>query len=246
MTDPAADRFARSVIPITWHRLPSPGSTSQDSAKESWRQAPTGGNRRSGRPWLTTGDGPPAAGPNALAATHRRAGNGSRPGPALSESRGATSYHLRQLARFGFVVDAPSGNDRRTTRWRAAAARSILRLDLLRHEPAADEAAVALMTSQVTPVVDAVARTLRSSRSEWRGSVITFDHEMRLTPGQLANLRTELRGVIERYFEGSIAGAERRNGHPVPRRRADRPGLRGPTDRRRGQPTRCCSPCGPL
>lgn len=127
---------------------------------------------------------------------------------ALGESRGATSYHLRQLARFGFVVDAPDGNDRRTRRWRAAAARSVLRPDLLRQEPAAAEAAVALMTSQVTPVVDAVMRTLRSSNSEWLDSVITFDHEMRLTPVQLANLRTKLREVIERFFKNSIANPE--------------------------------------
>ncbi|WP_405394554.1 ArsR/SmtB family transcription factor [Microbispora hainanensis] len=37
----------------------------------------------------------------------------------LGESSGATSYHLRQLARYGFVEADPDRRDRRERRWRA-------------------------------------------------------------------------------------------------------------------------------
>ncbi|MEN3539701.1 helix-turn-helix domain-containing protein [Microbispora sp. ZYX-F-249] len=37
----------------------------------------------------------------------------------LGESSGSTSYHLRQLARYGFVEADPGRRDRRERRWRA-------------------------------------------------------------------------------------------------------------------------------
>src|SRR5690625_6990694 len=37
----------------------------------------------------------------------------------LGESSGATSYHLRQLERFGFVADDDQQPSRRERRWRA-------------------------------------------------------------------------------------------------------------------------------
>jgi DNA-binding transcriptional ArsR family regulator len=38
----------------------------------------------------------------------------------LGESSGSTSYHLRQLARFGFVEDDPQQTSKRERVWRAA------------------------------------------------------------------------------------------------------------------------------
>jgi DNA-binding transcriptional ArsR family regulator len=37
----------------------------------------------------------------------------------FGESSGSTSYHLRQLARFGFVEEVPEPRDRRERRWRS-------------------------------------------------------------------------------------------------------------------------------
>src|SRR6266540_1994464 len=38
----------------------------------------------------------------------------------LGESSGATSYHLRQLAKYGFIEDDPEQPNARDRRWRAA------------------------------------------------------------------------------------------------------------------------------
>src|SRR5687768_13481881 len=40
-------------------------------------------------------------------------------GRRFGESSGSTSYHLRQLARFGFVEDDPEQPNARDRRWRA-------------------------------------------------------------------------------------------------------------------------------
>src|SRR3712207_131533 len=44
----------------------------------------------------------------------------SQLGRRLDESSGSTSYHLRQLARYGFVEEDPEQPNRRDRRWRAA------------------------------------------------------------------------------------------------------------------------------
>jgi DNA-binding transcriptional ArsR family regulator len=41
-------------------------------------------------------------------------------GRVLGVSQASCSFHLRQLAKYGFVEDAGPGNDRRERRWRAA------------------------------------------------------------------------------------------------------------------------------
>lgn len=41
-------------------------------------------------------------------------------GRVLGASQASCSFHLRQLARYGYVEDAEPGNDRRERRWRAS------------------------------------------------------------------------------------------------------------------------------
>lgn len=62
----------------------------------------------------------------------------------LGESSGATSYHLRQLERHGFVEDDPEHGDGRDRWWRRVRRSLTFRTDELREDPAAYEASLAV------------------------------------------------------------------------------------------------------
>jgi DNA-binding transcriptional ArsR family regulator len=117
-------------------------------------------------------------------------------------SPSACSYHLRTLARYGFVEEDPaSAADGRERPWRA-------RLLAFSLEDRADDPAVAQVASRllVDSLRDAVdedrARYL-ARRSEypadWRaasGEVFSVAH---VTPGELDRLRAEVSEVMARY-----------------------------------------------
>lgn len=125
-------------------------------------------------------------------------------GRALGESRGAMSYHLRQLERFGFVEDDGDDSDGRTRRWRATAARTVLDRTLLHRDSAASDAALALIEVQFAPVLDALSAALGPDADErWSHAILSFDHELRLDVDQLAEMRRELEATVERYFQAS-------------------------------------------
>lgn len=125
----------------------------------------------------------------------------SQLGRALGESSGSTSYHLRQLARFGFVGDAdeqPSGRERR---WRAL------------HDLTSFPAALAELDGG-REYVDAVRRRqeehLREGLLAWTGErpgIGHSDYLLSLDPDDLEALNAELDEVIARYADR--AGAER-------------------------------------
>lgn len=114
-------------------------------------------------------------------------------GRSLGESSGATSYHLRQLERFGFVGDAedqPSGRERR---WRAL------------HDSTSFPNALADLDGG-REYVDAVRRRqeehLRQGLQAWTGSrpgLGHSDYDLRLDPADIDGLVDELDAVIARY-----------------------------------------------
>src|SRR4051812_47516978 len=59
----------------------------------------------------------------------------------VDESSGSTSYHLRQLARYGFVVEDAEQPSRRERRWAAAAAQTTWTSSDFSADPGAREAA---------------------------------------------------------------------------------------------------------
>jgi DNA-binding MarR family transcriptional regulator len=120
-------------------------------------------------------------------------------GRSLGESSGATSYHLRQLERFGFVEDHPDPTDQRTRRWRATSDSSQLRRELLREEPAAAEAVDRLVGLQVAPVVAALSAAARAPEDGWLDAVTSTDHRARYTPAQLKALLSDLLEVLDRH-----------------------------------------------
>lgn len=99
----------------------------------------------------------------------------------LEESSGSTSYHLRQLERYGFVADAaqqPSGRERR---WTAVHDMTTLP-DSLAELPGAREALDQVHDRQLRVLADGVS-----------------DYLLDLDPGDLRELTEEISAVVERY-----------------------------------------------
>lgn len=122
-------------------------------------------------------------------------------GRALGESSGSTSYHLRQLERYGFIGDAdeqPSGRERR---WKS--------LYDLTHFPAA----LAELDGG-REYVDAVRRRqeehLKEGLNAWtepRPGIGHSDYFVQLDPEDLQALEDEIGEVVSRYSDRG--GSER-------------------------------------
>ena len=118
----------------------------------------------------------------------------SQLGRALDESSGSTSYHLRQLERFGFVGDddeQPSGRERR---WKAL------------HDSTSFPSALTDLDGG-REYVDAVRRRqeeyLRAGLEAWtehRPGIGQSDYNLHLDPDDLLALERDLHEVAMRYW----------------------------------------------
>ena len=124
----------------------------------------------------------------------------SQLGRTLGESSGSTSYHLRQLERFGLVgedTDQPVGRERR---WRAL------------HDSTSFPAALAELDGG-REYVDQVRRRqeehLRNGLEAWtelRPGIGHSDYLLNLDPADLEAMKEEIDEVVERY--ASRSGSE--------------------------------------
>ncbi|MFH8788448.1 ArsR/SmtB family transcription factor [Streptomyces roseoverticillatus] len=118
----------------------------------------------------------------------------------LGVASGATSYHLRQLADAGFVVEDTGRGNARERWWRAV--HQVTRIegdDLAEQEP---EAMLGFLQGV------AAGHTLRAQLATaaypglprpWREAFDMSDWMLRLTPQEAVELGGELRAVVERY-----------------------------------------------
>ena len=124
-------------------------------------------------------------------------------GRRFGESSGSPSYHLRQLERFGFVVEDDEQPSRRERRWRAAHDVTTLRAADFVDEDAAREALSVLEQQQLRFIVGTVQSWYRERQSwprEWVNAADQSDLHLRLRPGDLAKLNEELLAVVQRWI----------------------------------------------
>jgi len=121
----------------------------------------------------------------------------------LNESTGATSYHLRELARHGFIEEEPDRGTARERWWRARhRMTSWQATDLLEQEGGAE------VQDEMTRLqIDQHARVLHTWHDqkdalgpEWAAVASLNDHGMRLTPDQARALADELNAVLGRWM----------------------------------------------
>ncbi|WP_041624585.1 ArsR/SmtB family transcription factor [Stackebrandtia nassauensis] len=117
----------------------------------------------------------------------------------LGMNTGATSYHLRQLAEYGFVVEDPERGVGRERWWKAAHYSSNYSSEDHRVEPEDAETyvrAVAQTTAeQVLRSVDERA----TLPQEWRAAGTLSSYMLKLTPAELRELNEQVEAVIRSF-----------------------------------------------
>ena len=133
----------------------------------------------------------------------------------LGQSSGATSYHLRQLAVYGFVVedDERAGGGRERW-WKSAHRRTMLGRPEMRAAPIESEGFLRTVAAENYERIERFVSELPRMPEAWDMASTLSDTLLRLTAGEAEQLRRELYEVVGRYREdrpGAEApeGAER-------------------------------------
>jgi DNA-binding transcriptional ArsR family regulator len=123
----------------------------------------------------------------------------------LGESSGTTSFHLRQLAKYGFCEEAGGGKGREKP-WRATALFTSWATS--RDDPERTEAERALNTVVLQLYVDQITRWLAGRPDdppEWQAAAGFGDISVPLTPAELERLRGDVDALVRPYV-GRITG----------------------------------------
>jgi len=120
----------------------------------------------------------------------------------LGTNSGATSYHLRQLAEAGLVVEEADRASGRQRWWRAAHQLSQWSGTDFDDDPDARAAADWMHRYALRVHADQAERWVAAQHdypTEWRDVASLSDFLFRLTPPQLRQLNEEMYAVIDRY-----------------------------------------------
>lgn len=121
----------------------------------------------------------------------------TRASELLGESTASTSYHLRQLAKYGFIEPAGGGRGRERP-WRRAAAG--MQYSEVGADPEASAAAETLTSIVIERHMSTVARWLAERRrepAEWRKVTGYSDRLLYLTREEMADLDRRIFEVID-------------------------------------------------
>ncbi|SDF17696.1 DNA-binding transcriptional regulator, MarR family [Blastococcus aurantiacus] len=126
----------------------------------------------------------------------------SRLADRLGESSGATSYHLRQLAGFGFVEEVPDQGTGRERWWRALHRSTRWNTEDFLDEPGGREV-VDELTDRIVAhqrrMLAAFAAEREQLDDEWRSAASLNDWGVRVSPARARELIGELNDVVQRW-----------------------------------------------
>lgn len=120
----------------------------------------------------------------------------------LGTNTGATSYHLRQLADAGLVVEEEGAGRGRERWWRSAHDVTSWQRNSFEGDPDATAASDWLTNFQLNAFVEQMEtwqRAVQDEPAEWRDAADFSDYFMPLNAAQLEELVKELDAVIERH-----------------------------------------------
>jgi DNA-binding transcriptional ArsR family regulator len=127
----------------------------------------------------------------------------SQLGRVVGESSGSTSYHLRQLAAYGFVEEVEGQGTARERWWRARHRLTSWRADEIGAQEGGAEVEDELIRIQLD-VRGRVLRAWQAQRSElgpaWTAAASLNDRVLRLRPDQTRALADELNAVLARWM----------------------------------------------
>ena len=139
-----------------------------------------------------------------LLATLRNHGpsTASRLAEQLGESSGSTSYHLRQLATYGFVEELTDEGNGRDRWWRARHRSTHFDTAAFIAEPGGREAVDELSLRQLGQQQRLLANYAAESSDlddDWRTAASLNDWALHLSPAAARELADELNGVLGRW-----------------------------------------------
>ena len=120
----------------------------------------------------------------------------------VGESSGTTSYHLRFLARHGFIEEDPGRGGRRERWWRARPGGFTLQAQEFLDDPDAAgdlELVGRELWRSYARQLDRWFRSATSWGPRWISSSVSTTSRMVATPDELRALREELMAVLERH-----------------------------------------------
>ena len=123
------------------------------------------------------------------------------------------SFHLRQLAKYGLVEEAPDeARDKRDRVWRATAeAGYTVNLGDLAEAPGGRAAVEVFRSNKLAWFHLLVDRTFTMGRAKGTGVFTTSDHTLKLTDDEAHELRTEIDALIDSWAERTRGrGSDRR------------------------------------
>lgn len=125
----------------------------------------------------------------------------------LGESSGATSYHLRQLAEYGFVEDDPDRNKGRERWWRSAHQGTRTDEELIRDPNPEVQAALSTLLYEYATQRSQEVTTWIATRHEWSKAwdeaADTSDYTLTLSPAQATELSHRVNALVESYRDAS-------------------------------------------
>jgi len=126
----------------------------------------------------------------------------------VGQSSGATSYHLRQLAAYGFVVEDAdqAGSGGRERWWKAVSQHSVLTGATVREASGEAEGFLRALAAEHFQQVDAFLAELPTIPAAWDEGWALSDSVLRLTPAEAVRLQSDLRDVVRRYRHEAGAG----------------------------------------
>jgi DNA-binding transcriptional ArsR family regulator len=119
---------------------------------------------------------------------------------AFGETSGSTSYHLRQLQRYGFVEPVPDQPNRRDRVWRAC--HDSTSFHLRSDDPTAQAAVDTIQQVQLDHLLDGVRRRQSQASAwppEWRDAYTSSDYGVRITAHRLGELKAAITHLIQAH-----------------------------------------------
>jgi DNA-binding transcriptional ArsR family regulator len=127
----------------------------------------------------------------------------------LGESSGTTSYHLRQLATYGFVVPDAQREARGKERWwRSASRYTDIPREEAREGHEGAEGFLRALAADFYRESEEFLDSIHLLPAEWDEGWTLSDRFLRLTPDEAHRLRIELRDLIEQFRRNAPEGDE--------------------------------------
>lgn len=120
------------------------------------------------------------------------------------ESTGSCSFHLRQLAKYGFIEEAPGGKGRERP-WRVA--QIGMRFSDVHEDAATSAAADALadlLLERSLADLFAYLRGRGNETAEWREAALSSENLLYLTAGELERFRDDFVALLMPYAERAL------------------------------------------